>query len=139
MAAFGMDRPSALIKALAAMLGYGGMLLILHLISPKGMGFGDVKLALLLGLHLGWAAGSTWVGWVPVFRLVLYALLVASFLGGFGGLLLAVVRRRLSRDVLADPEATEGQPTRFLAQSLPFGPALATGTVIVALLADSFV
>jgi leader peptidase (prepilin peptidase) / N-methyltransferase len=139
VAAFGIDHPSALTKAVAAMLGYGGMLLILHLISPRGMGFGDVKLALLLGLYLGWTAGSTWVEWIPVFRLVFYALLVGSFLGGFGGLLLAVVRRRLDRDVLADPEATEGQPTRFLGQSLPFGPALAAGTVIVALFADSFV
>jgi len=112
---------------------------VLHLVNPKAMGFGDVKLALLLGLHLGWAAGSVWIEWIPVFRLVFYALLVSSFLGVVGGLSLALVRRRLDRDVLADPEAPDGQPTRLLGQSLPFGPALAAGTVIVALFADAFV
>jgi len=27
-----------------------------HLISPRGMGFGDVKLAAVMGLYLGWLA-----------------------------------------------------------------------------------
>ncbi len=139
VAAFGIDRPAALTRAAAGMVGYAGMLLVLHLVNPKAMGFGDVKLALLLGLHLGWAAGSVWIEWIPVFRLVFYALLVSSFLGVVGGLSLALVRRRLDRDVLADPEAEDGQPTRLLGQSLPFGPALAAGTVIVALLAGNFV
>jgi prepilin signal peptidase PulO-like enzyme (type II secretory pathway) len=118
---------------------YGGFLLILHLISPKGMGFGDVKLALLLGVHLGWAAGSAWIGWRPVIRAVFYALLLSCLIGGIGGLLVAILRRRLQRDVMPDPEAEEGQPKRLLAQSMPFGPALAAGTVIVVLFLDSFV
>jgi leader peptidase (prepilin peptidase) / N-methyltransferase len=139
IAAFGIDHPFALTRAVVGMIGYAGMLLILNLINPKAMGFGDVKLALLLGLHLGWAAGSVWLEWIPVLRLIFYSLLVSSFLGVIGGLLLAVVRQRLDRDVLADPEAPEGQPTRLLGQSLPFGPALAAGTVIVALFADAFV
>lgn len=136
---FVIDHPAAITTSLVGMALYGGFLLVLHLISPRGMGFGDVKLALLLGLHLGWAAGSVWTGYVPVFRLVFYGLLVACLLGGVGGLLLAIVRRRLQRDVVPDPEATEGQPTRLLAQSMPFGPALAVGTVIVVLFAESFI
>ncbi|MEM7142659.1 MAG: prepilin peptidase, partial [Actinomycetota bacterium] len=88
-AGFGIGHPEAIGKAALGMVMYGGFLLVLHLISPRGMGFGDVKLALLLGLHLGWAAGSEWVGLVPVFRLVFYALLISCVLGGGLGLLLA--------------------------------------------------
>ncbi len=40
--------------ALAGMGIYFGILLVLHLVSPRGMGFGDVKLALVMGLGLGW-------------------------------------------------------------------------------------
>jgi leader peptidase (prepilin peptidase)/N-methyltransferase len=138
VAGVGIDRPSAITKALGGMALYGGFLLVMHLISPRGMGFGDVKLALLLGLHLGWAAGSVWVGWTPVFRLVFYALLLSCLVGGVGGVLIAILRRRLSRDLLPDPEAGEdGQPTRLLSQSMPFGPALAAGTVVVVFFADA--
>jgi leader peptidase (prepilin peptidase)/N-methyltransferase len=137
VAGFGIDHPSAITKALGGMALYGGFLFLMHLISPRGMGFGDVKLALLLGLHLGWAAGSVWVGWTPVFRLVFYALLLSCLVGGIGGLLIAILRRRLSRDVLPDPEADDGQPKRLLAQSMPFGPALAAGTVVVVFFAEN--
>jgi leader peptidase (prepilin peptidase)/N-methyltransferase len=139
VAGFAIDLPSAIVKALAGMALYGGFLLLMHLISPRGMGFGDVKLALLLGLHLGWAAGSVWVGWTPVFRLVFYALLLSCLLGGIGGILIAIIRRRFSRDLLPDPEAEDGQPTRLLSQSMPFGPALAAGTVVVVFFADAIV
>ena len=65
-----------------------------------------------------------------------YALLMASVVGLVGGLLVAILRRALSRDVLPDPEAVEGQPKRLLRNSMPFGPALAAGTVFVVLAAD---
>lgn len=139
VAGVAIDVPSAITKALGGMALYGGFLLLMHLISPRGMGFGDVKLALLLGLHLGWAAGSVWIGWTPVFRLVFYALLLSCLVGGIGGLLLAILRRRLARDVIPDPEAEDGQPKRLLAQSMPFGPALAAGAVVVVFFADSFI
>lgn len=137
VAAFGIDRPSALGRAAAGMGGYFVLLLITHLISPKGMGFGDVKLALLLGLHLGWAAGSVYVGWSAVFRFVFWALLIASVIGVAGGLVLALSRRLLRRRVLADPEAGEDEPARLLAHSFPFGPALAAGTVLVVLFSET--
>lgn len=38
---------------LGAVLAWGA-LLVIHLISPSGMGFGDVRLAFVLGLFLGW-------------------------------------------------------------------------------------
>ena len=135
--AFAIDHPEALGRAAAGALGYFGLLLVAHLISPRGMGFGDVKLALLLGLHLGWVAGSTYVGWSPVIRLVFYALLIGCFLGVVVGLGVALLRRSTGREVVADPEAEEGQPARLLAHSFPFGPALAAGAVITVLFSDT--
>lgn len=137
-ATIALERPSALTKAVGGMLIYFVILLVAHLISPRGMGFGDVKLALLLGLHLGWAAGSAYVEWAVVFRFVFYALLMAALIGVVGGIIVAVLRRILTRDVLADPEADGDQPTRLLGHSFPFGPALAASTVVVVMFADTF-
>ncbi|MFD6587495.1 prepilin peptidase [Streptomyces anulatus] len=50
-------------------LALGGFYLLLFLINPNGMGFGDVKLALALGVALGW------YGWTVL------------FVGGFAGFL----------------------------------------------------
>ena len=38
---------------LGGLLGFG-ILFLIHFVSPKGMGFGDVRLAGLLGVALGW-------------------------------------------------------------------------------------
>jgi len=53
--------PVDLVDALIGCLAYGGGLLIVALISPRGMGMGDVKLAGLVGLALG-ALGLRYVG-----------------------------------------------------------------------------
>jgi leader peptidase (prepilin peptidase) / N-methyltransferase len=80
--------------------------LVMALLAPAGLGMGDVKLAAVLGLALGW------LGW--------RAVLVGFFLGFVlqavvaGGLLLA---RRASR-------GTE----------LPFGPALLVGALLTVVL-----
>ncbi len=135
--AFAIDRPGALGRAAAGSIGYFVLLFIAHLVSPRGMGFGDVKLALLLGLHLGWVAGSTYVGWSPVIRMVFYALLIGCVLGVVGGVSIGVLRRRFGRAVVADPEADDGQPRRLLANSFPFGPALAAGAMITVLFSET--
>jgi len=71
--------------ARAAMAGAALWLayLVLALISPGGLGFGDVKLAGVLGLFLGW------LGWGPV----VLATLAAFLLGGLAGVVLLVARR----------------------------------------------
>ena len=54
VAAVATGEPSRLT---GAAIGAGGALLfflVLHLVAPGGMGFGDVRLAGLIGLHLGW-------------------------------------------------------------------------------------
>jgi len=130
--AFAIDRPIAIGRALTGALAYFTLLLVAHLVSPRGMGFGDVKLSLLLGLHIGWVSGSTYLGWTPVVRLVFISLLIGSVLGVTGGIAVAMLRKS-GVDALSDPEAVGGQPSRVLAQSIPFGPALAAGTVIAVL------
>ncbi|MCY3850232.1 MAG: prepilin peptidase [Acidimicrobiaceae bacterium] len=123
--------------ALFGMCVYFSFLLVVHLISPRGLGFGDVKLSLLLGLNLGWAAGVAGGDWVDVVRYVFWAQLLAGLIGLVGGILIGVLRRKLERDVLPDPQVVDGQPVGILAQSFPFGPALACSTMAVVLFADS--
>lgn len=104
--------PSLRFAVLGALAYFGGLLLT-HLINPNGMGFGDVKLALLLGLFLGWAAS----GYVAVLGLVVYGLLFASLLGSVIGVVLLVRRGRGAH--------------------YPFGPWLAAGTVVTLLAAPA--
>ena len=50
-----VDGDAELIRyALVGARVYFGFLLVAHLISPRGMGFGDVKLAAVMGLYVGW-------------------------------------------------------------------------------------
>jgi len=74
-----------LLRAVLAGLALFAVYLVLALVSPggAGLGFGDVKLAGLLGLLLGW------VGWGPV----LVSVLAAFLIGGLIALLLLVARR----------------------------------------------
>lgn len=90
---------------LSALLGgaaLGGFYFLLFLINPSGMGFGDVKLALSLGVALGW------YGWAVVF-----AGGFAGFLfGALYGLALMIMRRA-------------GRKT-----GIPFGPFMIAGALL---------
>ena len=102
----------------AALVGgavYFSLLFVTHLAYPAGMGFGDVKLALVMGLYLGWLGwipGSTVLG--PV-RLVLYALMLGSIVGVLFGLVTQIVTKERG--------------------AFAFGPALAVGCLTVVLFA----
>ena len=93
--------PRRMVEALAGSLGAFVLLFVVHLISPRGMGFGDVRLAVVLGLFLGWL-GPAHVG------LGVFLGFVAG--GAAGVVALAAGRSRKS--------------------SLPFGPFLALGTFV---------
>lgn len=103
------DPGGAILAALGGGFGYafflGLTLLVYELIVRKeGMGMGDVKLAGLLGI---------WVGWVhPI--LVLYSLIIASIVGLVVGAAILIVRRA--------------------SKPYPFGPWLALGAIVAILL-----
>jgi leader peptidase (prepilin peptidase)/N-methyltransferase len=80
-------------------------LLVLALISPRGMGMGDVKLSFPLGLYLGF------LGWGQV----VLGLFLGFLLGAVVGLVLIATGLRGRKDFL------------------PFGPFLAAGTVVAVL------
>jgi leader peptidase (prepilin peptidase)/N-methyltransferase len=73
----------AVLGALALWAGY----LLLLVLSRFRMGWGDVKLALLLGLYLGW------LGW----RSVAVGAFAAFLLGGLAGAVLLAARRATGR------------------------------------------
>ncbi|HEV8372398.1 MAG TPA: prepilin peptidase [Actinomycetota bacterium] len=89
-------------RGLLAAAAVGAFFLLLALISPRGMGLGDVKLAPTLGLALGWLSWGT----------VAVGVFAAFLLGGLAGLA-AMLVLGLSRKSL-----------------LPFGPWLVTGALL---------
>lgn len=91
-----------LIYAMVGMAGLYVLYLVLFLIHPKGLGFGDVKLAGILGLYLGWFG--------------IDVLLVGAFLGYLLGGLYGVVA------------IVAGRATRKTA--IPFGPFMIGGALL---------
>ena len=77
-----------------------GVLLAIHVISPRGMGFGDVKYAVALGAVLGWY-GMARVG---------LGLFLSFLAGAVVGTVVLIVRGR--------------------SKPFPFGPSLAVGTFV---------
>ena len=100
-----------LLRALAGATLLFLLYLALALASPTGMGMGDVKLALLVGLYLGFQ------GWTPL----LWGAAAGFFIGAVAGVALLFARR-----------AT-------LKSSVPFGPAMLGGAAIALILAGRVV
>ncbi|MGZ4757122.1 MAG: prepilin peptidase, partial [Acidimicrobiia bacterium] len=74
----------------------------IHVISPRGMGFGDVRLSFVLGFALGWLSwGHVYLG-----------LFLGFLLGAVIGSLLIALRLRTRKD------------------HVPFGPFLAAGALV---------
>lgn len=97
------------LTTLAALVGLA-LLLAIHLVNPRGMGMGDVKLAGILGLYLGFLG----------VRQVLFGLFLGFLLGAAGGILLIVTGIRSRRD------------------HIPFAPFLAAGAILAVLLGSGF-
>ena len=94
------------LTALAGAVLASASLLVINLINPRGMGMGDVKLAVILGLYLGWLG----LGHVAL------GLFLGFLLGAVIGVALIALRLRSRRD------------------HVPFAPFLAAGTIITVLL-----
>lgn len=106
--------PEAIFGAAVGGFLYAAMLFLAHVVSPRGMGWGDVKLAWLMGFYLGW------LGWEsgPIVEQVLGPLrqvLLGAALGSILGVLIggayALVRRT----------------TKVV---FPYGPSLAAGCIL---------
>lgn len=77
-AATGVPGWDALLRAVIGALLLGGLYALLVALPPHGMGFGDVKLALLLGLLTGWFGWAQWV--VGAFAAFLYGGILGTVL-----------------------------------------------------------
>jgi len=91
----------AFLRSLACAAGAFVVFAVLHLASPRAMGFGDVRLALLLGLDLGWLGVGE----------VVLGLLLGFVYGAVIGLALIATGVKSRRD------------------HIPFGPFLAAGAL----------
>ncbi len=125
------------VRGLVAMLAYGVVLLIPNLIMPAGLAFGDVKLALLLGLFLGWTAETS----IGAARLVIFAMLLGMVFGAFTGLIVGLGRRAFGHGFVPDPDVPPPEDGSFeplLRTAAPFGPALAFAALILILFSEQF-
>ena len=106
LAALLNGEPGWALRALLGGVAAFAALLVLALISPRGMGMGDVKLAAVLGLYLGKAVAP--------------AMMLALVFGVLGGLA-----------VMARKGVADGRRTK-----VPFGPFLALGALIAFVIGD---
>jgi leader peptidase (prepilin peptidase)/N-methyltransferase len=90
--------------AIGGVAGFG-VLLVIHLVSPRGMGFGDVRLAGVIGVMLGWLG----------LRYLFLGLFLGFLLAAVIGLVLIAAHLRSRKD------------------AVPFGPFMAMGAVLAVL------
>jgi leader peptidase (prepilin peptidase)/N-methyltransferase len=100
---------STFVRALLGGTAAFAFFFILHVVSPRSMGFGDVKLSFTLGLFLGW------LGWGYVFL----GLFLGFLYGAVIGVALIALRLRTRKD------------------HVPFGPFLAAGTMTAILVGQA--
>jgi leader peptidase (prepilin peptidase)/N-methyltransferase len=132
-----LDATAAISHAAVGAVLFSGVLFVLSVMPGGGMGFGDVKLALVLGLFLGWLATDI----SGVIVLVFAALMLGSLLGAVMGLVVGFLRVKTQREILPDPDLEEGALLQlpWTKQPFPFGPSLAIASVTAVLLSNSLV
>jgi leader peptidase (prepilin peptidase) / N-methyltransferase len=102
---------SAFVRAIGAGTVAFAIFFVIHMISPRGMGFGDVRLSFLLGLALGW------LGWGELAG----GLFTGFLYGAVIGVVLIAVKIRGRK------------------QQIPFGPFLAAGAMTFVLFGEPLV
>lgn len=105
--AYAENETTRLTSALIASGTAFALLFVAHLISPRGMGFGDVKAVAVITLPIGWIAGSVESALAATLWMFFVSFAIGSALGG-----ILWLRHRKST-------------------ALPFGPALVVGTIVV--------
>ena len=101
--------PGFIVEAAVAAAAAGGCFLLVAIISPRGMGMGDVKLVAMLGLYLGRAIAP------------------AIFIALVAGVVIGAA-------IIARVGMTEGRKT-----AVPFGPFLVLGGLIAFFVGDAIV
>jgi leader peptidase (prepilin peptidase)/N-methyltransferase len=86
-------------------------LLVMHLINPRGMAFGDVRLAAVIGMYTGW------LGYDHIVLGLFSGFVAAALIGG----VLIITKRRTAKD------------------PVPFGPFLALGATIAVLFGTTLI
>ena len=102
---------TALEHAIIGGLAGFGAFIVIHFISPNGMGFGDVRLAGVIGVYLGWLG----------YRQVFLGLFLSMVLGSVIGIGLIVFGGRGRKD------------------AVPFAPFMAAGAVLAVLFGNGLV
>ena len=102
LASWGAGDWSALLRAVLGGAVLYVIYFLLVIIYPRGMGFGDVKLAGVLGLYLGW------LGWWPV----VIGAFSAFLIGGLVSIVLLILKRA------------------SIGSGIPFGPYMLLGALI---------
>jgi leader peptidase (prepilin peptidase)/N-methyltransferase len=100
---------SAYGRALAAAAAAFAFFFVVHVVSPRGMGFGDVRLSFVLGMYLGW------LGWGEM----LAGLFLGFVYGAVAGIVVMIVVGSKGRKY-----------------HIPFGPFLAAGAMTIVLFGD---
>jgi len=156
--AVGLGETAVVVGALLGAAVLSGALFIIWFAKPGGLGFGDVRLAVLIGLHIGALVGTG--GMILVVFSVVLTIGVAAVVGLIlGGVLWAQGNRRTAPVLLvaassseqrspdddlpteASSQAMEGaatvagdepEATGISTLAVPFGPALLAAALIVA-------
>jgi leader peptidase (prepilin peptidase) / N-methyltransferase len=111
LAAVADGDPGAWVRAMAAGAALYAFYFVLAFVYPAGMGFGDVKLAGILGMYLGWLGWDVW----------LVGAFLGFLLGGLTGVALMVTHRAGRKS------------------EIPFGPFMLAGVLLAVLVGEPLV
>lgn len=128
LAVLAEGEPRWLLGALIGVAVLSGPLFVLWWFLPSGMGFGDVRLTVLLGWIVGFAAVAAGGSLPSAVLLALSVMVVASVLGLLLGVLVALFGARSGDDT-----------TPLRKRQVPFGPSLVAASLLAIVVVDGFV
>lgn len=128
--------PMWLLGGVVGIAVLAGPLFALWWIQPTGIGFGDVRLTVLLGWSVGFAAMAAGGPWTSSMLLALIVMVVASFIGIVAGV--ATLGRPLP-STLEYLNDRGQQRTPFRKRPVPFGPPLIVSAFLALIVVQPFV